>query len=180
MNFCFLCSSWSRWQEEQEQEESSTLISFSTFSLYINTPVVSHLSQDRSALYFWNHEAEFGAGSSAVPKPLRKGNAGFFVANKETSTGIGIVNILKIDSSRAVDPAFTFCGYGSSCFLNADPDLAAFLMRIRIQLKNVKNMELVKIYFKISNKMIIITNFLAVFLLFFKFSLMDPYPGGKM
>ena len=137
MNFCFLCSSWSRWQEEQEQEESSTLISFSTFSLYINTQVVSHLPQDRSALYFWNHEAEFGAGSSAVPKPLRKGNAGFFVANKETYTGTGIVNILKIDSSRAVDPAFIFCGYGSSCFLNADPDLAAFLMRIRIQLKNV-------------------------------------------
>ena len=72
-----------------------------------------------------------------MPKPLLKGNAGFFVANKETSTGTGIVNILKIDSSRAVDPAFIFCGYGSSCFLNADPDLAAFLMRIRIQLKNV-------------------------------------------
>ena len=75
-------------------------------------------------------------------------------------------------------------------FLNADPNPVAFLMRIRIQLKKlyeefavvekkdcskVKTMEL---FLEKFNKITIITNFFAFFLLLF--FLAYPDPGGKM
>ena len=48
---------------------------------------------------------------------------------------------------------------------------------IRIQRFFQKNMELVPFYFKISNLIIMIADFLALFLLLFlKFSLFDPDP----
>ena len=73
------------------------------------------------------------------------------------------------------DPAF---------FLNAEPDPAVFSMRIRIQLKNeefvvvekTKNrlfksekIDQVQIYFKYFNKITIINNFLAPFVVIFQF-----------
>ena len=42
-------------------------------------------------------------------------------------------------------------------------------------------MELVKIYFKKLNKLVVISNFLSFFLfLFGKFPLLDPDPGGEI
>ena len=93
---------------------------------------------------------------------------------------------------RAVDP-------DPAVFLNADPDRAAFLMRIRIRiqlkqiceklpyeefsrdekdnkkmLRSIKTMELVQLYCLNCNKMPTITNFLAFFRFFLKF-----FPPGS-
>ena len=94
-------------------------------------------------------------------------------------------NFLVLLSARTVDPHLFFAD--PDVLLNADPDPAAYLMRIQIQLKKiceklpcedfsgderqtnvkVKTMELVQIY--CCHKIPIVTTFIAFFLFFLQF-----------
>ena len=84
---------------------------------------------------------------------------------------------------------FIFCGSGSSCLKNAfriqlkkkkiTLRRVFFSCKTQRLLKSKKQWSLCKFFNKL-NKLAVITNFLAFFyVLFEKFSLLDPDPGGK-
>ena len=60
-----------------------------------------------------------------------------------------LFRVLEIIQSRAVDPPF-FADSVPAVLLNADPDPAAFLMRIRIQLKVCKTNNLTKSFLELN------------------------------
>ena len=92
--------------------------------------------------------------------PLPKRNTGQVLSfNRSHTQGCESAFIFCGSGSSCFSP----CGSGSSCFFNADPDPAAFSMRIRVQLfYGVEKDE---------------ANFLDFFLFFFlNCSLLDPVP----
>ena len=88
---------------------------------------------------------------------------------------------IQFSDNQGCGSAFIFCGFGSSCFLNADTDpaLKNYLMKSLLKLKKPKQrrllksikktLDLVQSYSKNFNIIIIITNFLAFFCYYFLF-----------